>query len=179
MIHLALREMVSESHGATAWNDVKKAAGIGPAHMISANVYPDDVTNALVVAAAERTDCTPAALLEDLGYFWIRFTERGAYAQIMRFTGQTLAEFVGNLDRMHHAIQTSMPDARMPSFRLLEHGAGFLTVDYVSSRQGLAPLVIGLFRGLLERFGLTGTVTGSEGPGSCLRLHIVHDGADE
>ncbi len=174
MIHQALREMICESHGAAAWHDVEQAAGTGPAHMISASVYPDDVTNRLVAAAAQRTGRAPDALLEEFGRHWFGFAERGPYGSIMRFTGRTLVEFVDNLDRMHQSIQTSMPEARMPSFRVAETGPGLLVIDYGSARKGLAPLVVGLFQGLLARFGLTGTITLGVAPDGRVRLHVAY-----
>lgn len=178
MVHQGLREMVRERHGAAVWDEIEQAAGTGPAHMVSATVYPDDVTGRLVAATAQRIGGTPADVLEEFGRYWVRFTERGPYGPIMRFTGRTLAEFVENLDRMHQSIQTSMPEARMPSFRVVERGAGLLVVDYHSTREGLGPLALGLFRGLLGWFGLNGTVTASDGPAGGIRLHVVHDGAE-
>lgn len=178
MIHQALREMICESHGAAAWHDVEQAAGTGPAHMISASVYPDDVTSRLVTAAAQRTGRAPDALLEEFGRHWFGFAERGPYGSIMRFTGRTLVEFVDNLDRMHQSIQTSMPEARMPSFRVAETGPGLLVIDYGSTRKGLAPLVVGLFQGLLARFGLTGTITLGAAPDGRVRLHVAYGSGD-
>lgn len=177
MIHLALRGMITERFGPSAWDDVERGAGSGPAHMVSASVYPDEITGALITAAAERANLDAATFLQEFGIYWIAFVDRGCYAPILKFTGGNLAEFIGNLDRMHHSLLSSMPEARMPSFRLVEQSQHELLVDYVSTRSGMEQLAVGLFHGLIRRFGLTGEVTIEPGPSGCTRLRLRLDEA--
>ena len=59
--------------------------------------------------------------------------------------------FLGNLDNMHARVELSFPALRPPSFRLERTDDG-LMLHYMSDREGLAPMVIGLLRGLGTHF---------------------------
>jgi len=159
MIHRALREMVIAQRGASAWEMIVLDAAVEPVHMLSAVVHDDAVTMRIMDAAARSLDLDMAECLETFGESWISFAARGSYGSFLDFLGSDLAAFIGNLDRMHLTIVNAMPSARMPSFTVLEAKPGFISLVYRSERDGLEPFVCGLFKGLLARFGLTGTVT--------------------
>lgn len=126
--------------------------------MVSALVHPDAVTMRIMGAVARALDQDMANCLEAFGESWISFAARGSYGSFLDFLGCDLANFISNLDRMHVSIQSAMPSARMPSFTVIEAQPGFISLVYGSDREGLEPFVSGLFKGLLTRFGLTGTV---------------------
>ena len=62
------------------------------------------------------------------------------------------AAFLENLDQMHARVMLSFPDLKPPSFRVTDRTDDRLTLHYYSSRPGLAPLVVGLLKGLADRF---------------------------
>jgi hypothetical protein len=159
MIHRAVREMVTETAGAEAWREIERDAAVGPREMISALVYEDTVTFALVAAAAARLGLSVEEALRAFGRYWIRFTVQGSYADIIRFTGRDIETVIVNLDRMHSAVLAAMPDARMPSFSIVESVPGALRVRYESERSGLDTFVVGLMEGLLDHFGHAGEVS--------------------
>jgi hypothetical protein len=72
----------------------------------------------------------------------------------MKTAGRTLPEFLANLDQMHTRVQLSFPNLRPPSFTVRNATSDSLELHYYSERAGLAPLVVGLLKGLGERFGL-------------------------
>lgn len=165
MIHRAIREMVIAEAGDTAWAALEREFGAGPADMISAMVYPDERTVALLGAAAERLGQALPECLRRFGHHWVRFAGSGAYAGIMDFVSRDFAGFIAHLDRMHQAVCVAMPEARVPEFTLLADDGTTVRVGYRSGRTGLEPFVAGLLEGLLERFGHTGSVTrAGEGP---------------
>jgi hypothetical protein len=73
--------------------------------------------------------------------------------------GADFPEALANLDAMHVRVALMMPNLKPPSFRVLERGDRRLTLAYISKRQGLAPMVIGLVKGLGHRYGLEPVVT--------------------
>jgi guanylate cyclase soluble subunit beta len=150
--------MVLDELGEEDWLMIERETGAGPAEQISLSMYDDSLTLAILAATAKRMDCTMAECLEQYGRFWIRFAERGSYGSILNFTGTDLVGFIANLDRMHQAVVAVMPDAKVPSFGVIEEQPGQLRVTYRSERSGLEPFVTGLLHGLLERFELEGTV---------------------
>jgi len=79
-------------------------------------------------------------------------------SSIMKFTGQNLASFITNLDRLHLAVGSAMPGARLPTFSTLENAPGHLVVEYRSDRVGMEPFVKGLLQGLMDRFDACGEI---------------------
>ncbi len=66
--------------------------------------------------------------------------------------GSTLNDFLDNLDSMHARIGSTMPDLIPPSFRRETVDESSSILHYASERPGLAPMVVGLLKGLASRF---------------------------
>lgn len=158
MIHRAIREMIIEEAGQDAWQAIEASACVGPAEMISAVVYDDEVTVRILLAASVHMKRSPQEYLESFGEYWIGFAARCPYGSIMNFTGHDIVSFIGNLDQMHTAVISAMPQARVPSFLVIDALSGSIRVRYQSDREGLEPFVTGLLRGVLRRFDLAGEV---------------------
>lgn len=176
MIHRAIRQMVIDNAGAEDWACIEQRLGVGPQDMISAHVYEDALTVTLLESAAAEMGMTVPDCLRAFGHYWIRFAERGTYGDLMDFTGRDLPSFIANLDRMHQAVQAAMPDARVPSFALVESSSRRLRVEYRSDREGLEPFVEGLLAALVERFGMRGSVTLEPGRSNAVEFLIALDG---
>lgn len=158
MIHRALRQMVLDERGEEVWSSIQRIANVELSDFISSATYPDEVTQRLLSTSSEVLGQDSDKMLEQFGQFWIRYAEASSFASILAFTGQDLVSFISNLDRMHRTIADVMINARMPSFSVLAHDVGQITVEYRSTRTGLAPFVSGLLLGLLDRFNLKGSV---------------------
>lgn len=165
MIHKVARELGLAALGEASWRDLKAACGLGSEHFISGQYYSDEVTAALLGALAAKMNLSTDALLTRLGRRWIVFAGQSSYGAVMDLAGDDLGAFIRNLDRMHASIKAIMPEAVLPSFEVTKETAAGLTVVYRSERQGLEPFVVGLFEGLLERFGETGSVAFAGGNG--------------
>ena len=72
--------------------------------------------------------------------------------------GRTLAEFLCNLHNLHTHVALSFPNLEPPSFWCTDVTEGSLRLHYQSRRPGLAPMVIGLVRGLGVMFSTAVTV---------------------
>ena len=67
-------------------------------------VYDDALTIAIISEASARLNISVDACLFEFGRYWIKYAERGSLASIMNVTGQDLASFIENLDRLHLAV---------------------------------------------------------------------------
>ena len=95
----------------------------------------------------------PEAVLEAFGEYWILYTAEEGYGELMESGGSTLREFLGNLNDMHGRVETVFPQMRLPQFDVQDIAPGHYRVAYSSEREGLAPMVRGLLKGLDQRFG--------------------------
>lgn len=161
--------MVTAGHGAGMWSAITSDAGVDVVEFHAMTQYPDQVTASLIGAASTRLGLPASALLRDLGEYWIRYTARQGYGDLLALGGNTFPAFLQNLDAMHGRVGLSFPELRPPSFRCTEITDRSLTFHYYSEREGLADLVIGLVQGLGHLFDLTVTIR---------PLALKADGAD-
>ena len=123
------------------------------------DAYPDDITYKLVGAASEVLGIPASAVLEAFGEYWVLYTAQEGYGPMLDAGGKTLREFLENLDALHARVALTMPELRPPRFRLVPIDDTSMRLEYHSMRQGLAPMVIGLLRGLSVRFNTAIEVT--------------------
>ena len=88
--------------------------------------------------------------LEAFGEHWILYTARQGYGELMTMFGASMREFLGNLDNMHTRVGLSFPQLQPPSFVVRDAGPRTLELEYHSRR--LAPMVVGLLKGLARGF---------------------------
>ena len=179
MAHRALRQMMLDRLGPSAWAKIERETNTGPADLISLCVYDDSKTIALISASAAHLGMAVEDALRVFGRYWVRYAELSSFGPIMDFTGQDLVTFINNLDRMHRSVVLAMPDARVPSFELLSETRQRLLVRYRSDRTGLETFVIGLLEGVMDRMGETGTVEvaarAETGPGTVIDFALLLD----
>lgn len=158
MIHRALRQMVHDELGQEAWLALEQKLDIGPTELLTGMVYDDALTLQIVSEAAARLNLSVEQCLFEFGKYWVRFAGQGSLSSLMKFTGQNLASFISNLDRLHLAVGAAMPGTLLPSFVTRENKPGHLIVEYRSDRVGMEPFVQGLLQGLMDRFHTQGNV---------------------
>jgi hypothetical protein len=154
LVNQGVQDLVVELGGEALWADIKQRAGVEFEAFIGMDVYPDDITGRLVLAASATLGLTPEEVLRAFGKHWILYTGRKGYGAVFETMGRTLPEFLGNLDAMHARLSLSMPHLEPPSFVCEQTGPGQLRLEYWSHRAGLAPMVVGLVEGLGELFDL-------------------------
>jgi guanylate cyclase soluble subunit beta len=158
MIHRAMRNMVHEELGEEAWLALEQKLKIGPMDLLTGKVYDDALTLEIITEAAAMLNLAVGQCLIEFGRYWIRYVDQGSLVSVMNFTGQNLASFIKNLDRLHLAVGAAMPDARLPAFSTLCNDPGHIVVEYRSERVGLEPFVMGLLQGLMDRFHARGDI---------------------
>ena len=162
MIHTAAREMVVSELGQDTWDRIKDHHNLQEDLFVSGEVYDDQVTYALIDTIAEETQLEKAEVLKRFGEFWIKYTAASSYNAVYKMYGKDLFSFLENLNRMHGALEATLPKAQTPTFECMGRSEKQIEILYCSKRQGLEAIVIGLFEGLMTYFGVTGTVEQGE-----------------
>ena len=153
LVNKAVEDLVCTRFGAEAWEKIRARAGIGIDSFISMDPYPDDVTYKLVGAASEVLGLPPATVLEAFGEFWIRYTAKEGYGELFSMFGGSLGEFLHSLDALHTHVGLNFSELRPPTFDCEDLGEGTYLLSYFSTREGLAPMMFGLLKGLAAVFG--------------------------
>ena len=120
--------------------------------------FADAETVELVDRAARLFALSNDDFLEALGAYWISFSKNNGYETILAFAGRDISTFLSNLNDLHGAVGVSFTGAITPNFTILEQGPGFIRLRYESGRTGLNRFVLGLLKGLLRHFQLSGDV---------------------
>jgi hypothetical protein len=154
MVNKALQDMVSSRQGAAVWEQVCQRAGVHDELFLSNQPYPDELTYRLVGATAEITRWPVPELLAAFGEWWVLDTAAKGYGALMAVTGQSLGEFLHNLDHLHTRVAMIFPQLRPPQLTCTDLTPHSLELHYVSSRAGLTPFVVGLVHGLAKRFSV-------------------------
>ena len=159
LVNKAVVDLVTSKFGQDTWNEIKRKADVDIDVFVSMDAYPDDITYRLVGAASEVLKIPPEQVLEAFGEHWVLYTAAEGYGPMLDASGKTLREFLENLDALHARVALTMPELRPPRFRLVGVDDTTMKLEYYSTRQGLAPMVIGLLKGLSVRFNTPVTIT--------------------
>ena len=159
LVHQGLRDLIIHDYGDAAWESVKQASNLSEHHFISMESYDDADTFKVVTAALDVLHISLDKLLEDFGVYWVTYSANSSYGELFDMAGRTLPEFLKNLDMLHVRVSTMMPNLVPPSFECSHETDHSMDVAYYSERQGLAPMVTGLIKGLGIRFHTPCTVS--------------------
>ena len=154
LVNKAVEDLVVSNHGGEVWDRIRTEAGATDAAFISMDPYPDELTFRLVGAASEVLETPVPDLLHAFGRYWMLYTAREGYADLLDASGSSFFEFVANLDGLHTRLSLAFPELRPPSFVCQQLDERTARLEYFSERAGLQPMVVGLLQGLGERFGL-------------------------
>jgi len=154
LINKAVEGLVRSKFGDAAWDRIRTRAGLPNEPFIGMEQYPDKTTYDLVGAASAELGAPAEAILEEFGVYWVKYTAEAGYGELMKSAGRTFPEFLRNLDQLHTRVKLSFPHLAPPSFAVSDEKPGSLVLSYYSGRPGLAPLVVGLLKGLGDKFNL-------------------------
>jgi Haem-NO-binding len=152
LVNKGLEDMVCGQYGEEIWEEIKSKAEVEIEAFISMDAYPDDITYRLVDAASVVMKIPATDILEAFGRYWILFTATEGYGSLMEMAGDNLPEFLQNLDNLHARVGLSFPNLQPPSFLCSDLEAESLKLHYYSERPGLTPMVVGMLKGLGEKF---------------------------
>jgi len=153
LVNRAIEQLVVSLKGETVWQRVCARAGDSGHGFVALHSYPDNLTYRLVGAVSEELSMPPESVLEAFGEYWILYTAEEGYAELLNSAGRSLREFLASLDEMHSRIESIFPHMMLPWFSIRDIEEDHFHLHYGSNREGLAPFVIGLVKGVAKRFG--------------------------
>ncbi|MFN5735797.1 MAG: heme NO-binding domain-containing protein [Flavobacteriales bacterium] len=158
LVNKAIKDLIVSNHGEETWKEIARRSDFHEADFVGLHAYEDALTYRLVGNASAVLGADANAILELFGEYWITYTADEGYGQLMDLCGDTFVEFLGNLDMLHHRMNSIMPHLAPPQFTTQNETEHSIELLYRSHREGLTPMLFGLIRGLGKRFGLSCTI---------------------
>ncbi len=152
LVNKGLEDMVCLQYGEQTWEEIKSRADVEIEAFISMDAYADDITYRLVDAASAVIEIPATDVMEAFGKYWLQFTATEGFGSLLEMAGDNLPEFLQNLDNLHARVGLNFPKLQPPSFLCSDLKQESLKLHYYSDRPGLTPLVIGMLKGLGEKF---------------------------
>ncbi|HEC77904.1 MAG TPA: heme NO-binding protein [candidate division WOR-3 bacterium] len=149
IINKGIQEMVESMYGTDAWNTVKEKAGCNEPFFAISLDYPDEMTIALIKAAAEVSGRDEETVMVEYGKFMVPNTLKKYYPTYFKLAGSTAREFLLNMGKVHEQATRSITNAKPPHFDYEETSDGKLRMCYHSKRNLCAVL-----RGLILGVGI-------------------------
>lgn len=152
LVNQAIEGLFVSSYGTDVWENLKKESKIKVDSFISMNNYPDEVSYKILETASKSLSISIEELLIKLGKYWILYTAKTGYGNLLDLSGKTFSEFLQNVDNLHTKVAMIMPELKPPSFQCFNITENSLYLQYYSERIGLTPMVKGILAGLAEMF---------------------------
>lgn len=151
LINNALKSMIKEEFGTETWLQIVEKAGVGDGSFVSMERYDDNITYQLAGACSDILELPIADCLEVFGHYWISVTAANSYGLLLDSAGGDMLEFLNNVNDLHDRITSTFIGYIPPSFEV-DFTDSTIQLIYESKRQGLTPFVLGIIRGLAERY---------------------------
>lgn len=151
MVNKGVKDLVLSAFGAEKWTEICRKAGITQDEFGAMEAYSDDVTYRLVGAASEVLGLSASAILQEFGKHWIKYTAGQGYGPLMDMFGDDFFEAISNINNLHQRVGLSMPHLSAPKFKINRLSPSELMLEYISQREGLSPMMIGLLYGLADK----------------------------
>lgn len=152
LIHSALQQMIVENYGEDTWNKVLDVANVPEDSFFSTQSYDDVVTFTLAQSVSDVLGAPLDDCLDLFGQFWLKEFAPQSYDMLLHAAGDSLFDFLENLNALHDRISTTFVGYVPPSFQLERISDSEGILEYRSSRDGMVPFVVGLIKGMQERF---------------------------
>lgn len=149
IVNKAVESLVIHVAGEAAWKEMTAAAGFPNLTLCDTENYSDDVTLNIALETCEYLDMNLDTLLHTLGKYWFSYTKLQGWHSHFKLAGENFIDVLHGLDSLHANVKDAMPDANMPAFAVFPHEQGY-KLEYHSTREGFAPMVIGILESLAE-----------------------------
>jgi predicted hydrocarbon binding protein len=146
LIHVQLQRFVESRHGAAAWRELNRRAGLDSRVFTALESYPDQEMMRLVNEAAGLTGMPVGELLEAFGEF-LAPAYLGVYSSLVKPTWRTLELLEHTEQTIHRVVRVRQPGATPPVLSVERTSKLEVIVTYKSQRR-LCAVARGIIRGV-------------------------------
>jgi guanylate cyclase soluble subunit beta len=151
LINKALKAMILDGHGQVVWERILEESAVPEDSFTTMQQYDDHITYELVAATSKVLETPADVCLELFGHYWATVTAPNVYEMLFQSTGDNYFEFLDNINSLHDRITSTFIGYVPPHF-ITSIDKNKMELVYESQREGLTPFLIGILKGLADRF---------------------------
>ncbi|MGR3469043.1 MAG: heme NO-binding domain-containing protein [Shimia sp.] len=163
LINRAFQCFLRDTYGPPAWEAVARQAELNTAGFEALLEYDDDITFRMLEAAEGHLSKSRDELLEDLGIYLISGASNEAPRRLLRFGGQTFADFVASLGELPDRARLALPNLHMPAITVRESADGLVTLTCGAAWPGFGAVLSGVLRAMADDYGALAFIDTREG----------------
>lgn len=150
-IFFLLKKFITKELPANSWDILNEGAGTGSLSFSTTENYPIQTMNLLLENASEMTGLSRHLLMERFGKYLVNDLFE-LYKDYIRPQWRTFEIILHTESVMHGAVRKLNSTANPPILNVIQVNDKLLIIDYFSQRR-MAPLAIGIIRGISEYYG--------------------------
>jgi hypothetical protein len=177
LVNQAIRGFICQQYGQVQWSRIVEEADVAEEGFVCSLNHDDQITYRLFTIAASELNLSEDCLIESVGKFWTTHLVAEQFGPLMGLTGESLIDFLHNLDNLHARLGMAFPELNPPSFHIEPVADDQVKLHYRSNRRGLTPLARGLLQGFAEHFGVALRMTEDQSAANTttFAIQILHD----
>ncbi|SNS48515.1 heme NO-binding domain-containing protein [Tropicimonas sediminicola] len=153
LINRSIQCFVRDTYGVERWLSIAKAVGIGPEGFEAMLVYEDALGNALLREVVLQLDKPEEMVLEDVGTYLVSHQNTEAIRRLLRFGGETFADFLHSLDDLPDRAKLAVADLELPELELTDEDETNFTLHVRGVHPGFAFVLVGVLRTMADDYG--------------------------
>ncbi len=176
LVNRALQRFICNSYGDSAWTEIAQVSGLRLDEFEPLLLYPDELTESIVAAAALRLRQGPDELLEDLGTFLVSHPSYEAARRLLRFGGSDFVELLQSLDELPDRARLALPGLDFPRISVDMPIPGRIVLVCGRGLPGFSRVLTGLLRGLADDYGTLAMIDHDGSAGEEARINVdIHN----
>lgn len=180
LINRSIQCFLRDTYGVAAWTAIAQEAGLGFDNFEPLLIYDTELTEKMILAAAQHLLRPRETVLEDLGTYLVSHPNLEALRRLLRFGGVTFLDFLNSMEDLPEHGRLGLPDLEVPEFTLTELGEGRFFLHVTPLVDGVGHVVVGLLRAMADDYGAlvvlehAGLETGTQNTGrEVVAVHLL------
>ena len=165
LINRSIECFIRDTYGQAIWVEIATEAGLEDTGFEAMLHYDDGDTYAMLDALAALQKKPREAVLEDLGTYLVAHPTTRAIRRLLRFGGDTFADFLLSLDDLPERARLAVPELEFPALELEERGGGSYRLHLRTAHPDFVSMFCGALRALADDYGALVLMDSAQGQG--------------
>jgi hypothetical protein len=177
LINKAIEVFAIETQGRGFWQWTLADMGIQDTGLGGLLHHDTDLTRQLLAGMERKMARPQAQILEDLGTFLITSPAVPAIRRLLRFSGDTYADFLLSLDELPGRARLAVDDLHLPELTVTDLGGKRFELACAPGLTGFDHVLLGMLRAMADEFGALAMLDhlGARGTDRIIGIEIVED----